>query len=155
MVDSARTLEIPRARPALDRCDSGRVQFTEAELTVALTAVAKATLIAQSKEIRKGRVDVEDVWRDLGGYGRYQLLDSLGTQILPVLASLPDVPRVHGERPSYTAAQIRAAVEGHLEAVESRLRRVAVLAARTALVQNALAQLPPWVDPEKAIFDEG
>jgi len=127
------------------------VHFTEAELTVALTAVAKATLAAQSKEIRKGRVDVEDVWRDLGGYGRYQLLDSLGTQILPVLGSLPDVPRVHGERPSYKNAQIRAAVEEHLEAIEGKLRRVAVVAARTALVQNALAQLPPWTDPERAL----
>ncbi len=127
------------------------MQFTEAELTVALTAVAKATLAAQSKEIRKGRVDVEDVWRDLGGYGRYQLLDSLGTQILPVLVSLPDVPRVHGERPAYKASQIRVAVEEHLDGVEGRLRRVAVVAARTALVQNALAQLPTWVDPEKSL----
>jgi len=142
-------------RPGLPgRCDSGRVQFTEAELTVALTAVAKATLTAQSKEIRKGRLDVEDVWRDLGGYGRYQLLDSLGTQILPVLASLPDVQRVHGERPSYKAAQIRAAVEEHLEAVDGRMRRLAVVAARTALVQSALAQLPPWVDPDKVLAED-
>src|SRR3954471_6709355 len=95
------------ARPAGWDCRS--VRFTEAELTVALTAVAKATLTAQSKDIRKGRVHVEDVWRDLGGYGRYQLLNSLGDQILPVLVSLPDVPRVHGQRPSYDAAQIRAA----------------------------------------------
>ncbi|MGY2876521.1 hypothetical protein ACVW00_003711 [Marmoricola sp. URHA0025 HA25] len=126
------------------------MQFTEAELTVALTAVAKATLTAQSKDIRKGRLDVEDVWHDLGGYGRYQLLDSLGTQVLPVLASLPDVPRVHGERPSFKAAQIRAAVEEHMGEGEGRLRRLAVVAATTSLVQSALAQLPPWVDPEQA-----
>jgi hypothetical protein len=129
------------------------VQFTEAELTVVLTAAAKATLTAQSKEIRKGRVDVEDVWRDLGGYGRYQLLDALGAQYLPVLASLPDVPRVHGERPSYTDAQVRAAVEQHAEDDLGRVRRVAVVVARAALLQTALAQLPVWFDPETAAGD--
>jgi hypothetical protein len=126
------------------------VQFTEAELTVALTAAAKSALSAQSREIRKGRLDVEDAWRDLGGYGRYQLLESLGSQILPVVASLPDVPRVHGERPSFTTAQVRAAVAEHLGDVEGRLRRQALLVARTALVRTALAALPPWSDPERA-----
>ena len=126
------------------------MQFTEAELTVALTAAAKATLAAQSRDIRKGRVDVEDAWRDLGGYGRYQLLESLGDQLLPVLATLPDVPRVHGERPSYAAAQVRAAVAEHTGEAGGRLRRQAVVLARTALVQTALAALPPWVDPEQA-----
>jgi hypothetical protein len=129
------------------------VQFTEAELTVVLTAVAKATLTAQSKEIRKGRVDVEDVWRDLGGYGRYQLLDALGARFLPVLASLPDVPRVHGERPTHTDAQVRAAVERHAEEDLGRLRRMAVVVARASLLQTALAQLPVWVDPEAAAAD--
>ena len=122
------------------------MRFTEAELTVALTSVAKATLTAQSKDIRKGRVDVEDAWRDLGGYGRYQLLDSLGTQLLPVLVSLPDVPRVAGERPSYTAAEVRAAVEEHVDPTLGRLRRTAVVVATAALVQSALAALPPWTE---------
>lgn len=130
------------------------MHFTEAELTAALTAIAKATLTAQSKEIRKGRVDVEDAWRDLGGYGRYQLLDALGTQFLPVLASLPDVPRTHGERASYTDAQVRAAVEQHLDPGEGRVRRMALALARTALLQTALAQLPPWFDPESIDLDD-
>lgn len=125
------------------------MQFTESELTVALTAAAKATLAAQSRDIRKGRIDVEDAWRDLGGYGRYQLLESLGDQLLPVLASLPDVPRVHGARPTYTTAQVRAAVAEHLGEAGGRLRRQAVVLARTALVQSALAALPPWIDPEQ------
>ena len=129
------------------------MQFTEAELTVALTAAAKATLAAQSRDIRKGKVDVEDAWRNLGGYGRYQLLESLGDQLLPVLASLPEVPRVHGERPSYAAAQVRAAVAEHTGESGGRLRRQAVVLARTALVQTALAALPPWVDPEQARSD--
>jgi hypothetical protein len=130
------------------------VQFTEAELTAVLTAVAKATLTAQSKDIRKGRADVEDVWRDLGGYGRYQLLDALGDQYLPVLASLPEVPRVHGERPSYTDAQVRAAVEQHAEDDLGRVRRMAVVVTRAALLQKALAQLPAWFDPEAAAADD-
>ena len=129
------------------------MQFTETELTVALTAAAKATLAAQSREVRKGRVDVEDAWRELGGYGRYQMLESLGTQLLPVLASLPDVPRVHGERPSYTTSQVRAAVSGHVADAGGRMRRQAVVLTRVALVRTALAALPPWVDPERASPD--
>ncbi|MBO9521911.1 MAG: hypothetical protein J7518_10285 [Nocardioidaceae bacterium] len=124
------------------------MQLSESELTIALTGVAKATLAAQNKDIRKGKVDVEDVWRDLGGYGRYQVLDSLGGQVLPVLASLPDVPRVHGERPSYGMSQIKAAVEEHVGDEGGRLRRKATVLARVALVQAALAQLPPYVDPD-------
>jgi hypothetical protein len=126
------------------------VEFTEAELTIALIAAAKATLAAQSRDIRKGRVDVEDAWRDLGGYGRYQLLHGLGDQLLPVLASLPDVPRVHGERPAYSAGQVRAAVVEHAEEGGGRLRRQALVLARTALVQTAIAALPPWSDPGRA-----
>lgn len=125
------------------------MQFSEAELTVALTAAAKSALAAQSREIRKGRIDVEDAWRDLGGYGRYQLLESLGSQILPVVASLPEVPRVHGERPSFSATQVRAAVSEHLGDAEGRLRRQALLVARTALVRTALAALPAWSDPDR------
>lgn len=124
------------------------MEFTETELTAALTAAAKTTLAAQSREVRRGRVDVEDAWRDLGGYGRYQLLDSLGTQLLPVLAALPDVERVHGARPAYSAAQVRAAVTDHVGDAGGRLRRQAVVLATTALVQTALAAVPPWQDPE-------
>ena len=125
------------------------MEFTETELTFALTAAAKAALAAQSRDVRKGRVDVEDAWRELGGYGRYLMLDSLSGQLLPVLASLPDVPRVHGERPAYSAAQVRDAVAEHLDEPGGRLRRQAVVLARTALVQTALAAVPPWHDPER------
>ena len=124
------------------------MEFTETELTFALTAAAKAALAAQSRDVRKGRVDVEDAWRELGGYGRYLMLDSLSGQLLPVLASLPDVPRVHGERPAYSAAQVRDAVAEHLDEPGGRLRRQAVVLARTALVQTALAAVPPWYDPD-------
>lgn len=124
------------------------VRFTEAELTVAITSVAKAALRAQNKDIRKGRVDLEDAWRELGGYGRYQLLEPIGSQLLPILVSLPDLPRVHGERPKFTAAQIKEAVEAHVGDEGGRMRRKATVLARSALVQSVLAELPPWIDPD-------
>jgi hypothetical protein len=124
------------------------MRFSEAELTAAMAGVAKATLAAQSKDIRKGRVDLEQAWHDLGAYGRYQLLEPLGTQVLPILVSLPDVPRVHGERPMFTAGQVQAAVEEHTSDEGGRIRRKAVVLAKTALVRTALASIPPWSDPE-------
>lgn len=126
------------------------MRFTEAELTAAMTGVAKAALAAQSKDIRKGRVDLEQAWQDLGGYGRYQLLESLGSQILPVLTALPDQPRVVGARPTYSPAEIRELVEERTGDDEGggRLRRKALVLTRVALVQTVLAQIPPWTDPE-------
>lgn len=130
------------------------MQFTEAEMTIVLEAAAKATLVMQSRDIRKGRVDVEDAWRELGGLGRYQVLSSLSEQVLPVLEALPQVTRVHGERPSFSTAEVRAAVEAHVEDAGGRLRRKAVVLARTSLVQTGLAALPPWVDPEQQATPE-
>lgn len=124
------------------------MRFTEAELTAAMTGVAKAALAAQSKEVRKGKVDLEQAWTDLGGYGRYQLLESLGSQILPVLVALPDRPRTPGERPSYSNAEVREAVEANTGEEGGRLRRKALVVTRVALVQTALARIPPWTDPD-------
>ncbi len=131
------------------------MQFTEAELTAAVTGAAKATLAAQDKEIRKGRVDVEQVWRDLGGYGRYQLIEPIGSQVLPILLALPDVPRVVGERPSYSGGVIRKVVEAHTEDDGSgRIRRAALIVARAALVSSALASIPPYVDPDTFVVPD-
>lgn len=126
------------------------MRFTEGELTVAMTGVAKAALAAQNKDIRKGRVDLEQAWADLGGYGRYQLLESLGSQILPILVALPDQPRQAGARPSYSTAEIKKLVEANTGEDEGggRIRRKAVVLTRVALVQTALAHVPPWTDPE-------
>ena len=130
------------------------MQFTEAELTAALTGVAKAAFAAQSKEIRKGKVDLEQAWLDLGGYGRYQLLEPLGGQILPILNALPDVPRVIGERPRYTTAQLRDAVEENTADEGGRLRRKALVIARIALTQTALASIPPYSDPDTFVVPD-
>lgn len=131
------------------------MQFTEAELTAAVTGAAKATLAAQDKEIRKGRVDIEQVWRDLGGYGRYQLIEPIGSQVLPILLALPDVPRVVGERPSYGNGAIRKVVEEHLvDDGSGRIRRAAQIVAVAALVQSALASVPPYVDPDTFVVPD-
>ncbi|MCZ4499673.1 MAG: hypothetical protein JWQ74_2226 [Marmoricola sp.] len=124
------------------------MQFTEAELTAALTATAKAAFAAQDKEIRKGRVDLEQAWADLGGYGRYQLLEGLGAQLLPILLALPDRARVVGERPTYSKAELATAVEEFTDDPGGRIRRKAIVLTRIALVQTALANIPPWADPD-------
>ena len=129
------------------------MQFSEAELTAAMTGYAKATLIAQNKDIRKGKVDVEQVWQDLGGYGRYQLLDGFSGVVLPVLAALPEVPRVHGERPRFSTGQISNALEQCLTFEGGRIKRKALVLAQAALVGMALQELPPWFDPEQAMLE--
>lgn len=130
------------------------MRFSEAELTVAVNGVAKAAFAAQSKEIRKGKVDLDQAWHDLGGYGRYQLLEPLGTQILPILAALPDVPRVVGERPSFSNAEIREVVEAHTDDEGGRLRRKAVVLGTVALVRAALESIPPYSDPDTFVVPD-
>jgi len=128
--------------------------FSEAELTAALTGTAKAAFAAQHKEIRKGRVDLEQAWADLGGFGRYQLLDALGGQLLPVLTALPDKPRVVGERPTYSKAEVQAVVEELTEDPGGRIRRKALVLTRIALVQTALANLPVHRDPDTFVVPD-
>jgi hypothetical protein len=130
------------------------MQFSEAELTAAVTGVAKAAFAAGSKDLRKGKVDLEQAWHELGGHGRYQLLEPIGSQVLPVLVALPDVPRVHGERPSYSTAQIRDVVEEQTGEEGGRIRRKAVVLSKVALVQTALANVPVWKDPEEFVVPD-
>ncbi|RNL81380.1 hypothetical protein [Nocardioides marmorisolisilvae] len=126
------------------------MQFTEAELTNVLKGVALATLAAQSKDIRKGRLDVEQVWQDLGGYGRYEMLEGLSHRVLPALVALPEVDRVHGKRLKVRGSQLRAAVEETTgEEAGTGVRRKAYVVSMAALIAAGLAGLPPYVDPEK------
>ncbi len=124
------------------------MRFTEHELTVALTGAAKVVLAAQRKDVRRGRADVDTVWDEMDRYQRFQLLDRLGAQILPVLVALPDVQVAPGTRPTYTDKQVRETVEGLVGDDTGRLRRAVVVKARTALVQSALGHLPPRRDPD-------
>ena len=130
------------------------MRFTEHELTAALTGAAKSVLAAQSRDIRKGRTDVDAVWDSMDRYERFQLLDALGGQILPVLVGLPDVEVDPGTRPSYPDRQISEVVAGLVGDEGGRLRRAVVVKARTALVQTALAHVPPRLDPDALIVPD-
>ena len=130
------------------------MRFTEHELTAALTGAAKSVLAAQSRDSRKGRTDVDAVWDSMDRYERFQLLDALGGQILPVLVGLPDVEVAPGTRPSYPDRQISEVVAGLVGDEGGRLRRAVVVKARTALVQTALAHVPPRLDPDALIVPD-
>ncbi|HEX5090743.1 MAG TPA: hypothetical protein VFV89_23240 [Nocardioides sp.] len=129
------------------------MRFTERELTVALEGAAKAMLAAQDKSVRKGRRTADDAWAELGKYQRFQLLDGLGDQLLPVLVALPDVEVAPGTRPTFTDDQVTAAVEERLGDVRGIKRRV-LLQARVALVKIALQSLPPRADPDALIVPD-
>ena len=123
------------------------MRFTEHELTLALHGAAK-TVLAGRKDIRKKRLDVEDVWRTMDKFERYQLLDGLGSQLLPVLVALPDVDVEPGTRATFTQEQVVQAVESVADESGSKLRRKATTALTVALVTAALAKLPVRRDPD-------
>ena len=124
------------------------MRFTEHELTAALTGAAKTVLASQRKDVRRGRVDIDTVWDEMDRYQRFQLLDRLGTEILPVLVALPDIEVAPGTRPSYTDREVRDTIESLLDDSTGRLRRTVIVTSRTALVQTALGHLPPRSDPD-------
>lgn len=129
------------------------MRFTEHELTQAMQGAAKAVL-ASRRGLRKPRRDVEEAWASLGGYERYQLLDSVGDQVLPVLVALPDVEVEPGTRPTFTEQQVREAVEERLTEDVGRVRREVLVRARVALVQQALAGIPPRQDPDGLVVPD-
>lgn len=120
------------------------MQFTEHELTTAVAAAAKSVIAAQRKDVRKGKISIDDVWQGMDRHERYKLLKAMGTQVLPVLAALPEVDVAPGERPTFTQAEIATAVGDSLdEGAGGKLRRKVVLTARVAIIKAALDQLPP------------
>ncbi len=123
------------------------MRFSEHELTAALTGAAKSVM-ASRKKLRKGAVDIDAEWDAMGRFERFQLLDALGRQVLPVLVALPDVEVAPGTRPSYSTEQVRETVAGLVGDESGRLRRLAVVKVRTALVQTALTHVPPRLDPD-------
>ncbi|HYF73650.1 MAG TPA: hypothetical protein VD864_12560 [Nocardioides sp.] len=129
------------------------MRFTEHELTAALTGAAKSVLAAQDRDVRRGRRSADEVWEALTKFERFQILDGLGGQLLPVLVGLPDVEVGTGERPSFTDDQITTAVEERL-GDERGVRRKALLAARVALVKIALESVPPRQDPDALIVPD-
>jgi hypothetical protein len=130
------------------------MRFTEHEMTAALTGAAKSILASQRKDVRRGRVDVDTVWDEMDRYQRFQLLDQLGTQILPVLVALPDIEVTAGTRPTFTDRQVSEAVEGLVGDGPGKVRRAVIVKARTALVQSALSHVPPRSDPDALIVPD-
>jgi len=130
------------------------MRFTEHEMTAALTGAAKAVLAAQTKDVRRGKQDVDAVWDEMDRFQRYTLLDSLGTQVLPVLVALPDVHVEPGTRPTFTDEQVTAAVEDQVGDELGRLQSKVAVQARVALVQLALANVPPRIDPDALIVPD-
>ena len=130
------------------------MRFTEHELTAALTGAAKTVLAAQNKDVRRGKQDIDVVWDELDRFQRFQVLDSLGGQVLPVLVALPDVEVEPGTRPTFTDEQVTETGEGLVGEDVGRLKRKVVVLARVALVQAALAHVPPRSDPDALIVPD-
>jgi hypothetical protein len=130
------------------------VRFTEHELTAALTGAAKVVVAGRRRDVRKGRVDIDSIWDGMDRYQRFQVLDRLGSQLLPVLVALPDVEVATGTRPAYSDQVVAETVESVLGEGSGRLRRAVTVRARTALVQTALAHLPPRQDPDTLVVPD-
>ena len=130
------------------------MRFTERELTLALEGAAKSVLAAQDKTVRKGRRTVDAAWAELSRYQRFQLLDGLGDQLLPVLVALPDVDVEPGTRPTFTDAQVRATVEERLGEQAKGIKGRVRVEASLALTKLALAALPPRADPDALIVPD-
>ncbi|GAA3675770.1 hypothetical protein GCM10022237_39170 [Nocardioides ginsengisoli] len=129
------------------------MRFTEHELTAALTGAAKQ-IVGADRRLRKRGKDAETIWAEMDRYQRFQILDGLGNQILPVLVALPDVDVAPGTRPSYDDRQVEEVVASLLGDELGRLKRAVVLKARVALVQVALASVPPRLDPDALIVPD-
>ena len=124
------------------------MRFTEHELTAALTGAAKSVVTAQRKDVRKGAVDIDTAWEAMSRLERFQVLDGLGDQVLPVLVALPDVEVAPGTRPTFTEQQVSETVAASIGDDVGRLRRAVLVKVRTALVMTALANVPPRLDPD-------
>jgi hypothetical protein len=130
------------------------VRFTERELTAALEGAAKSVLAAQDRSVRKKKRTVDEAWRALTQYQRYTMLDGLGDQLLGVLVGLPDVEVEVGTRPTFTDAQVEAAVRERAGDSANGVRGTVTVKARVALVQLALSHVPPRADPDALIVPD-
>ena len=130
------------------------MRFTEHELTAALTGAAKTVVASQRRDVRRGKRGIDEVWDEMDRLQRFKVLDALGSQLLPVLVALPDVEVATGTRPTFTDAQVAAAVEGLVGDDVRGLKRKVVVQARIALVRTALASVPPRSDPDALVVPD-
>ena len=99
------------------------MRFTEHELTIAVTAAARTVAGAKGRRRGKDKADADAVWESMSKLDRYHHLEAVGGQVLPVLLALPDVEVAAGTRPTFTDAQVLAAVEETVGDGGGRLRR--------------------------------
>lgn len=130
------------------------MRFTEHEMTMALTGAARTVVAARRKDVRAKKTTPEEVWTALSPRERFTVLDALGDQILPVLVALPDVEVAAGTRPTFTRAQVVAAVEEQVGDEGGWLRRKAVVASRVTVVRTALDHLPIRQDPDALVVPD-
>nr|WP_242679912.1 hypothetical protein [Nocardioides sp. IC4_145] len=119
-----------------------------------MTGAAKTVFAAQDKDVRRGKRDVDEAWQALTTIQRFRYLDALGDQVLPVLVALPDVEVEPGTRPTYSDEDVTRVVEEKVGDSVGRVRRALVVKGRVALVQAALAALPPRQDPDALIVPD-
>ena len=130
------------------------MRFTEHELTAALTGAAKTVLASRRRDVRRGKLDVDAAWDEMDRVRRFQMLDALGGQVLPVLVALPDVEVEPGTRPAFTDEQVSVAVEGVVGEGARGLRRKVEVKARVAMVRIALSHVPPRTDPDGLVVPD-
>ena len=111
------------------------MRFTEHELTIAVTAAAKT--VAGAKGRRRG--DADAVWESMSKLDRYHHLEAVGSQVLPVLLALPDVEVPAGTRPTFTDAQVLAAVGHGIDVAHPERREGFYYLVRVANSGEALA----------------
>ncbi|MGA8845587.1 MAG: hypothetical protein WB471_03115 [Nocardioides sp.] len=129
------------------------MRFSEHELTAALHGVAKSVLGARRRSARRGQ-NIDDVWEQMDRLQRFKILDGLGAQVLPVLVALPDVDVAPGTRATYDDAVVAEVITAQLSQDGGRLKRAVLLKGRVALVQIALASIPPRLDPDALLHSE-
>ena len=98
-------------------------------MTQAMAGAAKSVL-ATRKDVRKQKLDVDEVWEQMTRWERFQVLDALGDQVLPVLVALPDVEVEPGTRPTFTDEQVRETVEAGVGDDVGRIRVARILVSR-------------------------
>ena len=133
------------------------MRFTERELTVALEGAAKSMLAVQDKTVRKKQRTADEAWEALTKYQRFQLLDGLGDQLLPV-AGLAAGRRGSGRHPADVHRRPdrrggRGAARRRGPSVKG-LKRKVLVQARIALVKIALEAVPPRQDPDALIVPD-
>ena len=135
-----------RVRTVSAGSHAGPMQITE-------YAAHRGKSRARPRASWRGRSRGSAAWRSTRSGTRWTAtrgsssLDAVGSQVLPVLVALPDVEVAPGTRPTYSNQQVQEVVGGLVGDDAGRLQRLVTVKARTALVQTALAHLPPRTKP--------